>query len=325
MLMPIAAARGQAPGISGTVRDEAGVPVPQVEVLLDLDRHPSRSARTDDDGRYVFRDVGRGIHKLRFQHIGYYPQDLGSIVGNRSSRLDVVMRRLPSSLDTVRVHGVRVGVIGLVVAHLSQRPVDSATVEVLRTHARATTGKNGQFALTDGVDAGPQVVLAKADRYETRMLSVTVPESSTVEVAMMMDPSTGKGANRRAIALADFEDRSHWFGNRSTLMTRAQLKETGQSNLHDAVYFSALLRSKMLNTPGCVIINGGSGAALTDISVDQVEAIEVYGPGSDYTGSLAMAGCSDSWIFAPIKKDPKVVAPRANRQGKVTMVIWLKR
>jgi hypothetical protein len=317
-------AQGRA--ISGTVRDEAGIPIPAVQVILDLDHQPARDTRTDDAGHYVFRDVERGIHKLRYMRLGYYPQDYATAVRDTAVRLDVVLRRLPSSLDTVRVHGLRVGVVGLVVAHQSQRPVDSAEVTVVRSDARAITGRNGQFALVDGVDAGPQLVLAKKGGYETKLLDVTVPESSTVEVAMLLDRPSGNNVNRRAMAYEDLEDRARWIGGRSALVTGAELAKTGEKDLYDALWLSRVLQRKNLNQGyGCILVDGwqlGGG----DFDVSQVEAVEVYAPGTDYTGSLAWRGCEDTWVFAPLTaRDKKTVAPRANRPGLPTLVIWLKR
>lgn len=318
------AAQGRS--ISGTVRNEAGIPIPEVQVILDLSHQPARSTRTDDQGHYDFGEVGAGIHKLRYLRIGYYPQDFATAVRDTSVRLDVVLRRLPSALDTVRVHGLRVGVVGIVVAHQSQRPVDSADVTVIGTDARARTGRNGQFALVDDVPAGPQVVLAKAGGFETKLVDVTVPDSSTVEVAMIMDPPKGNNVNRRAMAYEDLEDRSRWIGGRSAFVTGIELARTGQKNLFDALWLTRVLQRKNLNKGyGCILVDGwqlGGG----NFDVSQVEAVEVYAPGTDYTGSLAWQGCDDTWVFAPLKaSDWKTVAPRANRPGLPTLVIWLKR
>ena len=330
MVAPIAhaQAQGRTRTIGGMVRDESDSPLGGVEVAIDVGRSNTRRTRTDDQGRFYLGVVRTGAHELRFRLIGYYPVERPIVVGDSSLTVAVVLKRVPSILDTVRVHGYQVGVIGVVATSGSLRPVDSAEVEVLHTKARTQSANGGHFALVDGVPSGPQVVFARSAGFLPKMLSLTVPESSTVEVALGLERLSAPGAKRIAMPLADLEERTRWMGGGAALVSGVELAPFRGLTLGRALKEIPSLRNRgLIEDISCVLINGlPSGIGSAGYTIDDVEAIEIYRPGSDYTGTLAQRGCPNSAALPQVSGRPFTPAQRPKLMARGnTLVIWLKR
>ncbi|HEX5830516.1 MAG TPA: carboxypeptidase-like regulatory domain-containing protein, partial [Gemmatimonadaceae bacterium] len=56
------------PDVRGVVQDTAGHPLPNVQVVI---RALSRTARTDAEGRFLFRGLPAGSYHLDAIHVGY--------------------------------------------------------------------------------------------------------------------------------------------------------------------------------------------------------------------------------------------------------------
>jgi hypothetical protein len=311
--------------ISGVVRDEAGAPLSDVEVMLDPLRRDARLLRTDQRGRYWFDAIDRGVHTIRFRKLAYFPDERAVVHDGVTVSVDIVLRRVPDALDTIRITGHRVGIVGFVVAQQSFRGLPGAEVTILRTRASATTDVRGRFALTEGVKSGPQMVMAKAKGFATSFMSVTVPESSTAQVALALTTPSFPGARRVAMPLAEFERRAHWMGRGAALVTRSELAEfRGQSLERVLPHVMSLRRRGFIVSDGCVLINGWQmGRSTHDIDADEVEAVEVYLPGTDYTGTLAARGCLASDAIGRLSARPFSGTQRSVG-GLATIVVWLK-
>ena len=61
---PVHAQRGWGV-VSGIITNEAGMPLSDVEVMVDPSRRDAQMIRTNDRGRYVFDAVGPGMHTIR--------------------------------------------------------------------------------------------------------------------------------------------------------------------------------------------------------------------------------------------------------------------
>jgi carboxypeptidase family protein len=98
-------AAAQSGVVTGTVRDSADHPLPDVDVLLIPVR---RHVRSDSAGRFTFRAIDDGQYVLRVQRIGYTPAEW-SVKLSKGGRVDVPMILGPriARLDTVRVEGAR--------------------------------------------------------------------------------------------------------------------------------------------------------------------------------------------------------------------------
>ena len=322
--VPLSAQRGWGV-IDGVIRDEVGAPLADVEVVLDPLRRDSRMLRTDDGGRYSFGGLQRATYTLRFRKLGYFPDERAVVHGGVSDRVDIVLRTVPNAMDTIRVLGHRAGILGFVIAQQSYRPLPGAELAILRTRITATTDGEGRFAMLAGVTPGPHMIVAKAKGFASSMMSVTVPESSTAQVALALTTPGFPGAKRIAMPLLEFERRAHWMGRGAALVTGSELAEfRGQSLERALPHVMSLRRRGFVVSDGCVLINGWQiGRSTGDIDADEVEAVEVYLPGTDYTGTLADRGCLSSGAIGRLSPRP-FSATRRNVYGPPTIVVWLK-
>ncbi|CAG4991626.1 TonB-dependent receptor P26 [Dyadobacter sp. CECT 9275] len=84
--------------INGTVTDEAGEPLPGVNIVL---RGSSRGTTTSKDGKYTL-DLPEGDNVLIFSFVGYIPQEI--IIGKRTA-IDVTLKVDTKALEEVVVVG----------------------------------------------------------------------------------------------------------------------------------------------------------------------------------------------------------------------------
>ncbi len=99
-LLFAAVASLEAQGLRGTVRDSAGRPLADADVII-----PSVGfrARTDSSGRFAFRTLRPGRHQLRVRKIQYrLHESTIEIRQGGSLEVRVVLTRLAPVLDTVR-------------------------------------------------------------------------------------------------------------------------------------------------------------------------------------------------------------------------------
>src|SRR4051812_7930651 len=95
------AADAQTATLTGIIRDSTGSPLPAVEVLL---TETTRTARTDDRGRFALANVPPGAYRVWFRRLGYsstqfdWPASLG-----QTTEIAVVMSPIPRRLDPVVV------------------------------------------------------------------------------------------------------------------------------------------------------------------------------------------------------------------------------
>ena len=190
----------------------------------------------------------------------------------------MVLHPVPDALDTIRVLGRRIGIVGFVVAQQS-----------------------------------------------SSMMSVTVPDRDVARVALALTTPSFPGARRVAMPLVEFERRAHWIGRGAALVTSAELAQfRGRTLERSLPHVMSLRKRGFLVSEGCVLINGWQmGRSTGDIDADEVEAVKVYMPGSDYTGTLASRGCLASDAIGRLSARPFSGA-RRSAGGSATIVVWLK-
>ena len=113
--------------------------------------------------------------------------------------------------------------------------------------------------------------------------------------------------------LTELDQRMRWKSEKSYVVSREELDQQGTTDLANAIRYSVTggryggtLSHAMPD--GCVIINGDHALKdwpLTAFFADEVEAVEVYPPKTDVTGSLEVRGCDP-------KKQIYVIWTRAN-------------
>jgi hypothetical protein len=171
------------------VRDSAGRPL--VDAVVTLDPNEAfRSARTDAQGRFRFRDVRPGDYELRTVWLGYRPDDRTIIVPREGLDVAIVLARLPFQLDTMRVVARRTGIIGTAVQQADFRALGGVDVEILGTRHRLRTKADGLFNFD--VREGSYVLLGRRSGFASRMIPVPVPSEEAVEVALAMDTAETK-------------------------------------------------------------------------------------------------------------------------------------
>lgn len=315
------AATAQSGTLSGVVRSEDGVPLQNALVVLDPEGE-RRTADTDDRGRFRFDRVAAGEYDLRVVRIGYSPDDRRVRVEAGGLEITIVLRRLPTALDTLRVVARETGVFGTVVAQETFNPIENATVTVMATSARARTGPNGQFTLF-GIRPGGHVVWASASGRLPSTLPVVVPKDTAVELLLSLVPLSAPGARRLAQPLAEFETRTRYAARTfSALVPRQEITGHG-TNLGTALRYSpSFLRAGLRFDEGaCLYVDGLPRPGLTvyDIDPARVEAVELYADRAFLSQSRLR-----EW---PRGLPCGIIAARlSSGSDRVTaIVVWLKR
>ncbi len=92
-----------APSLAGRVSDTNGRPLPQAQVTL---TRIGRNVLTDATGRFVFRNVPVGIHRVQATFMGYAPASQEVSVGAPgSTQVDFTLQSTPLSLEEIQVTG----------------------------------------------------------------------------------------------------------------------------------------------------------------------------------------------------------------------------
>ena len=109
MLAAFEPAPAQGPtALGGTVRDDAGRPLPGAQVVL---VEGNRATLTDENGRFLFVSVPAGTHRLRVLSLGFAPTNVtveaGEALGSRT--LDIALEPTALSLPGVQVRALRGG------------------------------------------------------------------------------------------------------------------------------------------------------------------------------------------------------------------------
>lgn len=342
-------AAAQTPGIlSGVVRDAQQRPIENALVALDPNTDNQRVTRTDSTGRFRFDRVARGAHELAIAWIGYRTVVRMIEMPDAGLELEIALEQNITAMDTLRVAARRTGIFGTVIARDGFRPLGGAEVQVIGINATRRTGNDGQFELGQ-VGPGSHVVYVKRNGYLSRMLSVVVPRDSAVELALVLDASSAEADRRYAQFLGEFDRRRRWMtGGNATLVSRHELAGRSGLTLWDALRYSEsfLVKGLVLDDQACIYMDGQfmSGMTAKDIGMDQIEAVEVYGTGADYTNTVtqrhnnaprrlppgAMCGNSpprDLSDATPMEQrvlDPRR-GPRANPARVEAIVIWRRR
>lgn len=99
---PISLLSAQKTGtISGTVRDEAGKPVPDADVVASAN---NARARTDSAGHFEIKNLDDGTYAVRARRLGYLPVRLTADISHGGNvTLSIEMKVRPALLDSIVV------------------------------------------------------------------------------------------------------------------------------------------------------------------------------------------------------------------------------
>ena len=308
--------------VTGTVVDAVSArPLIGAIVTLRVQGGP-RVVRTDETGSFTFIRVPPGTHELGAQRLGYDPVRRSVDVGSDPVEITMTMARI-AQLDTVRVRAAKQAIYGVVGTAAKLDPIPHATIQIIGTGiGRLKVDSTGHFFAEIRVP-GVYMVRAKAEGFAATTVSVTVPPNDGVEVAMLLDPSSGQ-SNVLEHAFADFQDRMiRLRPNRSTLVPRKELLRYGDAPMLNAIMTSPSFVKKTLRfgTYACVFVDGRPkpGVSIQNFDAADVEMVEVYGEGGDASGTLTRAWppnapCGDTGL-GPMSKGPDLVR---------YVSIWLK-
>ena len=348
-------ATAQTGRVSGTVRIPEGNPVAGVLVTLTAG-FPIRSARTDAAGSFRFVGVAEGSLELRVTLPGFSPWLRRLDVKNGATvSVDVVIQPLVQTLDSALVTAMRSGIFGVIADMETLKLLDSAVVQVIGFRSADTTRNGGEFNL-HRVTGGRNYVVRVARRgYRTRVASVTVPTRGGVELLAFLEPGTDRRTKDENV-WREFDNRAHYGGNNTALVTRADLGGVARSNLMTRLMQARplLLKSLRLHPAAvydpmspaypCIFVNGRpapQSTLLDQFAVGDIEAIEAYGFGTQQHERLAGkfaamsmgrpcgAAPTRSMTFeGPTKGEPGFRTPairESTARGMIAVVvIWLR-
>jgi hypothetical protein len=95
----IAIAQSSKGEVNGAVTDVAGGVIHGARVTLKKGRD-TRTAQTDANGQYAFKNLPRGIYIARFELEGFLPTNAKVSVGDKPVRVDAVLRVNPEFMES---------------------------------------------------------------------------------------------------------------------------------------------------------------------------------------------------------------------------------
>jgi hypothetical protein len=228
--------------------------------------------------------------------VGYRPHDRAVQVPRGVVDIDVTLERLVQTLTGVEVTARRTGLYGSVIARDSLLPVPHARIEVLGARASDSTRTDGTFNFPT-LKAGTYLVRVRHTQFESRFISIVVPATGGTQLDLVVERGILSRDAHMEQLYRELDSRVHWMGTTAAMISREDLQGEPTTAL-DISLARAPGFMKAAFYPGkegwenaCLFVEGipRPGAKISDFSIDEIEAIEVYGPPmgrSDPTGSL---------------------------------------
>jgi protocatechuate 3,4-dioxygenase beta subunit len=284
LITSIGEAQDSAGTIRGVVRNETGRPVEYALIALDPDG-AIRQTRTDRDGRFTFRGVTPGSRTIRVTFVGYRPNEQAVQVSRGVVDVDIVLQSLVTTLAGVEVTARRSGLFGSVIARDSLLPVPDARIEVLGGRMSDTTGTDGAFNFPT-LKPGTYIVRVRHTKFESRNISIIVPAKGAAQLDLVVERGLLSRDAHMEQLYRELDSRVHWQGITSALISREDLKGEPTTGLDVAIvrapgFMKASFYPARDGWEGaCLFVDGvpRPGATISDFAIDEIEAIEVYGP-----------------------------------------------
>lgn len=343
ILPSIALAQDSAGTVRGVVRNETGRPMEYALVSLDP-AGTNRQVRTDRDGRFSFLGVTPGPRAMRVTFVGYRPDERTVQVPRGVVDTEIVLERLATTLAGVEVTARRSGLFGSVIAKDSLLPVTDARVEVLGGRVSDTTSSDGSFNFPL-LKPGSYIVRVRHTQFESRNVSIVVPQTGATQLDLVVERGILSRDAHMEQLYREMDQRLHWKGTTSAMISREELKGTPVTGL-DASLFAVPQVMKAGFYPAiegwesaCLFVDGipRPGATIKDFAIEEIEAIELYGPPmgrSDPTKTLesrwpprAMCGTSSRprAAFENGRADAAPFRLSGNAVRVQFVAIWLRR
>lgn len=293
----------------------------------------TRTVRSDEAGKFWFGQVPEGSYRLLVMRIGYEPIRQDVAVGESNADLRIMLKPDAQDLNTIitRANVTAVyGGIGAVGAaknaqgEKTMTAVKGATVQVLGSRKTAVTDSLGRFFVELG-KPGRYIIRVTSPGLAVQLFTVDVPRNKAIDASRLLDSVRMEPPTGREYLWGEMDRRIGWRAMNSALISGAELRELG-GNLTDALQRTKgmTLRGMRIGATTCVFVDGipKPNWPLDAFRIEEVEAVELYGPGGDPTGLLASswprgAPCAASGRFAPAPNRAVPVAQWA--------VIWTAR
>ena len=275
--------------VRGTVRDIAGQPVDQVQVLA---MTAGRKTLTGADGRFQLDSLAQGEERFLFRRLGFNPLEVSFVIDSTETEIAARMTPVAQELKPVVVRGRRSGVFGTV-TDVFDHPIAGADVVVLGGAVATTTDSQGRFSLPT-VPAGTFMLRVRKRGYFALRHAVTLPVGQALDVSLLLGPVPDGLSNRRINRLAGYggiidaawdehaSRRVRCTGGNSVFVPREELAELRELRLDLALPRAASAAGRGFGPTElrnyAIFIDGqnGQGWPLSAIAADHVEAVEIY-------------------------------------------------
>ena len=291
-------AQGQSSAtIRGRVQDDRGLPVSHAEVAL----YPSgRRVIASESGSFAFLEVPLGPSELRVRRIGNRPTDLRlSLVGDTA--VIVELNAIPTVLDSVRIRERR-GQRQFVAVVVDDSGVPIIGAEVIAAGMRSlTTDSTGRAFISD-LRRGTLMLRVRKIGYSPFFGSLTIEgiREDTIQIARLAQELdrvavlAQSGFGRDTFVFSELSSRMKWKTSKAGVISREELASFGRENLCSAMprtRSGALLGirdGRPCELPTCILLNGERpiNQPLSSFLASDVEAIEYFPPGSDWSGTI---------------------------------------
>jgi hypothetical protein len=268
---------------------------------------------------------------LALRLVGYLPSKIETRVPTKDPE-EITMLPTPHNLDTVRVVA-SLNVLAGVVVDPKDHPIPGATVEMLAGSSTTdTTDAGGWFTFTS-VKSGTVMVRARMLGYAPLTTSINLEDWRGMVIHLEPLDSKATGAkleeqsgfgNQSAFVWNETEQRISMRGSHAIVIPREELAPYDDFSLADAIVRTktgATQTPEINSARGqfCVLLNGKNtvgNSTLANFRTEEVEAVELYPPGTEMSGSVARymraSGCRS------------VRTPASFSSGLFYVVVWLR-
>lgn len=301
--------------LSGVVRDEAGRPVEDADVLLMQLR---TRARSRGDGTFVFDQIENGKYTVQVRRIGFNPASLKVSVKDGTGTAVITLKRVPFSLPSVVTLADRGGLSG-VVADTGYRPLSGVKVQVVGTNQQIETDSVGAFYLP--VRPGHYMVVLRRGGFRRQVVSVTVPPDTGRKIAAWLLPEAHDSDPRYGAMLFDQHVRvMRAAPATSKFLSREDIDRLGFTDLRAIGSYA----SGRLMNPDCPVMENGDPKRtlpLWAITAKDLEFVEAYiNPG--VRNSVRPNGGGAAAKLEENKREMSVVP---STECGVTLVVWWRK
>ena len=172
--------------IYGFINDEEDMPLRSVSITPTGPNNYSGSAKTNEDGYYIFECLAAGDYTVLAEKAGYDSQTVEVTLEDGEEY----------EVETLMLAEVDEGVIYGYVLDIKGEPVEDVklTLSGLRSRARAqaASDQDGYFEFSGLEDADTYVITAKKKRFKTKKQSVKLEEFEKKEIEVVLSRTTNK-------------------------------------------------------------------------------------------------------------------------------------